>query len=367
MEDGALEVYADARWNRVIDINLNGIFATARTAARHMRPRGFGRIIVTTSLAATKVEPAIGSAYMAAKAGAAHFMRSAALELAASGITVNAIAPGFFITNIGGGHAHNPDLQAAIARDIPMHRVGQPDDIKALALFLASARVVVHHRAGDRDRRRVGAGRRRLGPRYAQPHGRTAGRARRGCPRVRRGRASRPRWRLDRSPAGLVGHSDGDVIAHALTDALLGAAGLADIGALFPSEDDRYAGADSLVLLAEAYRQVREAGFVLVNADVVLVGQEPKLAPHREEMRRRLAEALGASRSRSTCVRRRPTGWASPGAGEGLAAEAVALLQRAGLTVDRFGGLRTQPPGELFSEKHLPSTKGTNVESSPPD
>ena len=138
MEDGALEVYADERWNRVIDINLNGIFATARTAAKHMRPRGFGRIIVTTSLAATKVEPAIGSAYMAAKAGAAHFMRSAALELAASGITVNAIAPGFFITNIGGGHAHNPDLQAAIARDIPMHRVGQPDDIKALALFLAS-------------------------------------------------------------------------------------------------------------------------------------------------------------------------------------------------------------------------------------
>ncbi len=138
MEDGALEVYEDARWNRVIDINLNGIFATARAASRHMRTRGFGRIIVTTSLAATKVEPAIGSAYMAAKAGAAHFMRSAALELAASGITVNAIAPGFFITNIGGGHAHNPDLQAAIARDIPMHRVGQPDDIKALALFLAS-------------------------------------------------------------------------------------------------------------------------------------------------------------------------------------------------------------------------------------
>jgi NAD(P)-dependent dehydrogenase (short-subunit alcohol dehydrogenase family) len=138
MEDGALEVYSDARWNRVIDINLSGIFATARAASRHMRRRGYGRIIVTTSLAATKVEPAIGSAYMAAKAGAAHFMRSAALELAAAGITVNAIAPGFFITNIGGGHAHNPDLQAAIARDIPMHRVGQPDDIKALALFLAS-------------------------------------------------------------------------------------------------------------------------------------------------------------------------------------------------------------------------------------
>lgn len=138
VEEGALERYTDERWDRVIDINLNGIFATARAAARHMRPRGYGRIIVTTSLAATKVEPVIGSAYMAAKAGARHFMHSIALELAAYGITVNAIAPGFFVTNIGGGHAHNPELQAAVAKDIPMHRVGRPDDIKALALFLAS-------------------------------------------------------------------------------------------------------------------------------------------------------------------------------------------------------------------------------------
>jgi NAD(P)-dependent dehydrogenase (short-subunit alcohol dehydrogenase family) len=138
IEDGALERYGDDRWNHVIDVNLNGIFATARAAARHMRPRRFGRIIVTTSLAATKVEPAIGSAYMAAKAGARHLMHSIALELAAHGITANAIAPGFFVTIIGGGHAHNPDLQASIANDIPMHRVGRPDDIKGPALFLAS-------------------------------------------------------------------------------------------------------------------------------------------------------------------------------------------------------------------------------------
>ncbi|HEY1369210.1 MAG TPA: SDR family NAD(P)-dependent oxidoreductase [Gaiellaceae bacterium] len=138
VEDGAVERYADERWNHVIDINLTGVFATARAAARHMRPRRFGRIVVTTSLAATKVEPAIGAAYMAAKAGARHLMHSLALELAAYGVTVNAIAPGFFVTNIGGGHGHNPDLQAALAKDIPMHRVGQPDDIKALALFLAS-------------------------------------------------------------------------------------------------------------------------------------------------------------------------------------------------------------------------------------
>ena len=138
MEEGALERYTDERWQRVIDINLTGVFATVRAAARHMRPRGFGRIVVTTSLAATKVEPAIGAAYGTAKAGARHFMHSVALELAADGITVNAIAPGFFVTNIGGGHAHDPELQAALAKDIPMHRVGRPDDIKALALFLAS-------------------------------------------------------------------------------------------------------------------------------------------------------------------------------------------------------------------------------------
>jgi NAD(P)-dependent dehydrogenase (short-subunit alcohol dehydrogenase family) len=138
VDEGALERYGDERWNRVIDVNLNGIFATARAAARHMRPRGFGRIIVTTSVAATLVEPAIGAAYMAAKAGARHLMHSIALELAADGITANAIAPGFFVTNIGGGHAHNPAVQAAVARNIPMHRVGHPGDIKALALFLAS-------------------------------------------------------------------------------------------------------------------------------------------------------------------------------------------------------------------------------------
>jgi NAD(P)-dependent dehydrogenase (short-subunit alcohol dehydrogenase family) len=136
--EGALENYSDERWNRVIDINLNGIFATARAAARHLRPRKWGRIIFTTSLAATAVEPAIGAAYMTAKAGARHLMHTLALELAADGITVNAIAPGFFVTNIGGGHAHNPDVQAAVANEIPMHRVGHPDDLKPLALFLAS-------------------------------------------------------------------------------------------------------------------------------------------------------------------------------------------------------------------------------------
>ncbi len=136
--DGSLERYTDERWNRVIDINLNGIFATLRAGARLMRPQRSGRMIVTTSVAATQLEPAIGAAYMAAKAGAAHLMRAVAQELAAYQITVNAIAPGFFVTNIGGGHAKHAAVQEAMAKSIPMHRVGFPEDIKGLALFLAS-------------------------------------------------------------------------------------------------------------------------------------------------------------------------------------------------------------------------------------
>lgn len=137
--EGALENYGDERWQRVVDINLSGVFATLRAAARHMRQQQSGRMIVTTSAAANRCEPAIGVAYMAAKAGAAHLVRNVALEMAAYGITVNAIAPGMFVTNIGGGHLHNPDLQAAIAKDIPAHRVGFPSDMYGLALFLSSA------------------------------------------------------------------------------------------------------------------------------------------------------------------------------------------------------------------------------------
>lgn len=136
--EGALENYTDERWNRLIDINLNGIFATVRAAARHMKPRKTGHIIVTSSQASSRVEPAIGAAYMAAKAGVVMFMKTAALEMAAYNITVNAIAPGYIVTNIGGGHAHNPEEQKSVAREIPMHRVGFPKDLYGLALFLAS-------------------------------------------------------------------------------------------------------------------------------------------------------------------------------------------------------------------------------------
>jgi 2-C-methyl-D-erythritol 2,4-cyclodiphosphate synthase len=129
-------------------------------------------------------------------------------------------------------------------------------------------------------------------------------------------------------PRGLAGHSDGDVIAHALTDAVLGAAGLGDIGGLFPSGDARWHGADSLDLLRDAYAQVREAGFALVNADCVLIGDEPRIATRRDEMREALAGALGVGPDRVNVRATTTDRLGFTGRGEGLAAEAVALLER---------------------------------------
>ena len=130
-------------------------------------------------------------------------------------------------------------------------------------------------------------------------------------------------------PSGLAGHSDGDVIAHALTDAVLGAAGLGDIGTLFPADDARWQGADSLHLLRDSYAQVRDAGFELVNADCVLIGEEPRIATHREEMRQRLAAALGVGPERVNVRATTTDRLGFTGKGEGLAAQAVALLERA--------------------------------------
>jgi 2-C-methyl-D-erythritol 2,4-cyclodiphosphate synthase len=129
-------------------------------------------------------------------------------------------------------------------------------------------------------------------------------------------------------PRGLAGHSDGDVVAHALTDALLGAAGQGDIGSLFPSNDERWRGADSLDLLRIAYAQVREVGWVLVNADCVLIGEEPRIAPHRDEMAARLAEALSVPVGRVTVRATTTDGRGFTGRGEGLAAQAVAIVSR---------------------------------------
>lgn len=129
-------------------------------------------------------------------------------------------------------------------------------------------------------------------------------------------------------PRGLAGHSDGDVLAHALTDAVLGAAGLEDIGALFPPGDPALHGADSIELLREAWARVQEDGWQLVNADVVLIGEEPRLAPHRAEMRARLADALAVEPERVAVRATTTDGLGFTGRKEGLAAQAVALLRR---------------------------------------
>jgi 2-C-methyl-D-erythritol 2,4-cyclodiphosphate synthase len=129
-------------------------------------------------------------------------------------------------------------------------------------------------------------------------------------------------------PRGLAGHSDGDVVAHALIDALLGAANLGDIGSLFPSGDEQYRGASSLDLLWEAYREVREAGWELANADCVLIGEEPRISDVRDEMRERLAVALGVDPERLAVRATTTDHLGFTGRGEGLAAQAVALLRR---------------------------------------
>jgi 2-C-methyl-D-erythritol 2,4-cyclodiphosphate synthase len=132
------------------------------------------------------------------------------------------------------------------------------------------------------------------------------------------------------SARGLAGHSDGDVIAHALIDALLGAAGLGDIGSLFPSGDPAWEGASSLDLLRRAADDVRAAGWEVVNADCVLVGEEPRIAPMRDEMRRRLAEAIGVDAERVNVRATTTDRLGFTGRAEGLAAQAVALVRQAG-------------------------------------
>ena len=129
------------------------------------------------------------------------------------------------------------------------------------------------------------------------------------------------------STRGLAGHSDGDVISHALIDAILGAAGLGDIGSLFPSDSGEWEGASSLDLLARAYTAVRELGLTLANADCVLIGEEPRIAPVRAEMHVRLADALGVAPGLVTVRATTTDRLGFTGRGEGLAAIAVALIE----------------------------------------
>lgn len=124
----------------------------------------------------------------------------------------------------------------------------------------------------------------------------------------------------------LEGHSDADVIAHAVADAMLGAAGLGDLGAHFPDTDPRFSGADSLELLRGVAGLLKAAGWALVNADCTLVGERPKVAAHREEMMARLSAAAGGPVSVKAT---RPERLGSLGRVEGLACLAVALVMRA--------------------------------------
>ena len=127
-------------------------------------------------------------------------------------------------------------------------------------------------------------------------------------------------------PQGLAGHSDADAIAHALTDALLGAAGLGDIGRHFPDTDPRWKNADSLHLLAQAYRKVRDAGHEFVQADVTVICERPKLGPHIAAMRERLAGALVVTPSAVSVKAKTNEGMGWIGRGEGVAVIAVATL-----------------------------------------
>ena len=126
---------------------------------------------------------------------------------------------------------------------------------------------------------------------------------------------------------GLLGHSDADVLAHAITDALLGAAGLGDIGRHFPDTDSRFAGADSLMLLAEATRRVREEGYSVGNVDATIVAQAPRMAPYIGEMNSRLARAIGVEVGRVNVKARTTERLGFEGRSEGISAHAIALLE----------------------------------------
>jgi 2-C-methyl-D-erythritol 2,4-cyclodiphosphate synthase len=127
-------------------------------------------------------------------------------------------------------------------------------------------------------------------------------------------------------PEGLVGHSDGDVVSHALCDALLAAAGLPDIGALFPPGDPAWKGASGARMLGIVVERVREAGYAVVNAHAIAICERPRLAPHREAIQRALSELLGAPVSMHATT---SDGMGALGRGEGVACQAVALLEAA--------------------------------------
>lgn len=129
---------------------------------------------------------------------------------------------------------------------------------------------------------------------------------------------------------GLLGHSDADVAAHALMDAMLGAAALGDIGKLYPDKDPAYEGISSMVLLKDVHRRIREAGYELGNLDVTIVCQAPKIGPFREAMRKTLSETLEIPEDRISVKATTEEGLGFTGRGEGIAAQAAVLLEESG-------------------------------------
>lgn len=127
---------------------------------------------------------------------------------------------------------------------------------------------------------------------------------------------------------GLLGHSDADVLLHAISDALLGAAALGDIGKLFPDNDPEYEGADSLILLKRVYEEVRKSGFYAENIDATVLCQRPKLRPYIDDMRKNIAEACGLEIGSVGVKATTEEGLGFTGSGEGIAAHAVCLIEK---------------------------------------
>ena len=139
VDEGRLENVDPATWERVLRINLNGVLATVRAAARHMKPRGQGRIVVTSSIAGLRAEQHSGYAYVASKAAVNNLVRQAAVELAPFNVRVNAIAPGPFATGLNGGRLRLPESAERMRSYIPLGRIADPKEIQGLALLLASS------------------------------------------------------------------------------------------------------------------------------------------------------------------------------------------------------------------------------------
>jgi NAD(P)-dependent dehydrogenase (short-subunit alcohol dehydrogenase family) len=137
-EAGAMANVDMDRWNRLLQINLTSVFITIRTAAAHMQSRRSGRLIVTASIAGIRGERMCGYAYASTKGAIANLVRQSSIELSQHNITINAIAPGPFRTDIGQGRLRQPAVEAEFVRDVPMGRLGEPEEIKGLALLLAS-------------------------------------------------------------------------------------------------------------------------------------------------------------------------------------------------------------------------------------